>query len=204
MARHRFLIGAAALASVLTFFGEAWACVPGSYLPFVTLQPAFGPAGSPVTVQGLNFLQAPVEVRWNALDGVRLHATHGPNFSSTVTIPEERPGLYAVVVVSRRPDGSVADIAKAMFQVTTANGEGQPAAPASPDGASTTDATPEVASSDGSSSASSLADNPLVVLLAAVVLVTFGSLGGATLALRTQRAAVMRRDHIGAKGNEQT
>lgn len=193
VARRWFVISAAAVASALAFFSEASACVPGSYLPFVTLQPAFGPAGSPITVQGLHFLQAPVEVRWNALDGIRLEATHGPDFSSTVTIPEEQPGLYAVVVVSRRPDGSVADTEIAMFQVTAADGEGQRAVREARDAASTTDEPSGVGSSDDSSSKASLADNPLVVLLAAVVVVTFGSLGGAMLALRRERAAVTRR-----------
>lgn len=110
-------------ACVFVAGATAWACVPGASLPFLALQPrSSGPVGSQVAVQGLNFLPGPVEIRWNGIEGRQLATTAGPDFSSEVTIPPDAEGLYLVVALSRRPDGSIADIARTPFQVTTGAG----------------------------------------------------------------------------------
>lgn len=168
-----------AMATALASLSPAWSCVPGSPLPFVVLEPAsFGPAGSQITVQGLHFLEAPIEVRWKGLDGPRLQTATGPDFSSSVTVPEEPPGLYELVVLSRRSDGSIADATRATFQVTGAHNGGQ---------GSNVDGGGARAAGDASSTTSSVTDNLLLVLLSGVVLVVLGGLGGARLARRRKR-----------------
>lgn len=109
----------------------AWACVPGASLAGVTVQPrSSGPAGSTVTLEGFNFIPGAVEVRWNTLDGTTMGTATGPSFSSSVKIPPAGPGLYIVLVLSRQPDGSVADIVRTPFEVT---GEGSRLARPTPD-----------------------------------------------------------------------
>lgn len=91
-----------------------WACVPQ---PLVSLQPASsGPAGTQVTVEGINFGSGEVEIRWNGAQGERL-ASAGGHFSVPVTIPSVAPGLYVVTAVSRGAQGEVNQSAVAPFQV---------------------------------------------------------------------------------------
>lgn len=97
----------------------AWACVPGASLAGVTVEPrSSGPVGSTVTLEGFNFVPGAIEVRWNTLDGTTMGTATGPTFSSSVKIPAADPGLYIVLVISRQPDGSVADVVRTPFEVT--------------------------------------------------------------------------------------
>lgn len=118
-AAGRGAVGLFALCGALTSALAAWACVPGASLAHVLIQPrSSGATGSTVSVEGLNFLPGTVEIRWNGLDGPALATTTGPSFKSRIEVPAVSAGLYILLVISRRPDGSVADIVRAPFHVT--------------------------------------------------------------------------------------
>lgn len=65
----------------------------------------------------------------------------GPTFSVPVTIPSVPDGLYAVVVVERRPDGSIGSTGSTAFLVTGAH-------------------EPPAAGTSASTSSSTLAESP--------------------------------------------
>ncbi len=105
-----------------------WACVA---LPVVTVEPqGSGLPGTKVTVHGTDF-GGDIDIRWNKIDGPRLAtatADGGP-FSAEVTIPEAPAGLYSIVVVARRPDGSLTDTkGVTLFQVIGTGPVAEPAA----------------------------------------------------------------------------
>lgn len=104
-------------ALAVTAISPAWACMPQ---PLVTLQPrASGPAGSKLTVEATS-VTGTSEIRWNALDGPQLAAGVGPNLSQPITIPPAPDGLYTVLVLERRPDGSVGSTGRAAFLIGAA------------------------------------------------------------------------------------
>lgn len=104
-------------ALVLAATGAAWACVPQPRL--IVLPQASGPAGNPITLEGIGFDPAPsrAEVRWNTIGGTLLGTTGQPDFSLTVTIPDVPPDLYAILVLSRDANGAIGNTARASFQV---------------------------------------------------------------------------------------
>ncbi|MEX2289761.1 MAG: hypothetical protein WD794_05470 [Mycobacteriales bacterium] len=105
----------------------AWACVPQPTI--VAVQPrASGPAGGQVTVLGDNFDGAPVEIRWNGLQGALLGTGNGPSFSIPITVPDGEPGLYVLTALSRQPGGGVGGTARASFQIEAGDGAGGAAA----------------------------------------------------------------------------
>lgn len=109
---------AASAVGVLVLLGAAaaWACVPQPIISSV--QPrASGQAGGQVTVVGDNFDQAPVEIRWNGVQGPLLGTSNGPSFSIPVTIPDDVEGLYVLTALSRQPGGGVGGTARASFQL---------------------------------------------------------------------------------------
>jgi hypothetical protein len=116
---------------VLLGAAAAWACVPQPIISSV--QPrASGPAGGQVTVVGDNFDRAPVEIRWNGVQGPLLGTGNGPIFSIPVTIPDDVEGLYVLTALSRQPGGGVGGTARASFQVQGASGEAATAPAAQP------------------------------------------------------------------------
>lgn len=95
---------------------QASACVPQ---PYLMVEPrASGAPGTKLEVAGTNFEEGPPEIRWNAVDGVLLGKATTTEFKLTVTVPEDQEGLYALVAVSRSPQGHVTGVARASFAVT--------------------------------------------------------------------------------------
>lgn len=95
---------------------SAWACVP---YPYVFVEPrASAPPGTEVTVSGSGFGADSLEVRWRAIDGALLVKANGPTFSVPVTVPDEPPGLYTLLVVSRGRGGEVLGATSTVFDVT--------------------------------------------------------------------------------------
>lgn len=173
-------IGAAtaAVAVLLAGTASAWACVPQ---PGILVQPtSSGAAGTEVTIIGKAFGDAMAEIRWNALDGELLGALPGPDFTTSVTIPQAPPGLYTLIAIVRGADGSVADTARAPFEVVEAGASvGSAAGPANSPLTSPSPA-PERASSG-------LTTVTLVLALLAVVLASvafFRSLGQRSRSVR--------------------
>jgi hypothetical protein len=94
----------------------AYACAPIKTV--VTLEPsASTAAGRSVTVRGFGFEEAPVEIRWNDVQGPQLGAATGPSFDAAVTIPSDATGLNTIVVVSRSGNGSLLNATTAAVQV---------------------------------------------------------------------------------------
>jgi len=164
-------LGAALVVPALVGATFAFACVPQ---PLVTLEPrASGAAGSQVTVTA-SALGDDAEIRWNALDGPELGTGTGPRFSQTVTIPTVADGLYSVLVLERKPDGSVGSTARAAFLVTPGIG-GITSLP-------TRNATGTATPPRRASSRSGMTDAGWAVGLVAV-----GLLGGVAVASRRRR-----------------
>ncbi len=124
---HRALAAAASAALVITVAAtSARACVP---YPYVFVEPrASAPPGTQVTVSGSGFGADSLEVRWRAIDGALLVKANGPTFSVPVTVPDEPPGLYTLLVVSRGRGGEVLGATPTVFDVTGA-GAGNPPEP---------------------------------------------------------------------------
>jgi len=117
-------VGAAGIALVVVTLlaaTGAWACFP---LPVLSVQPrASGPAGTLVTVEGVDFGGGVAsEVRWNAIDGPLLGRGSSDRFSIPVTIPQAGDGVYAIVALVRKTDDSVGVKAVAPFQVSSSTG----------------------------------------------------------------------------------
>lgn len=113
-----------ALATVaLVAFGSAglaWACVP---YPIIVVGPqSSGPPGTDVKVSGVSFAPGQIEVRWNSIEGPVLGTARDPDFTLDAKIPEADAGLYAVVALTRDPDGGVSTLARASFLVTGPGG----------------------------------------------------------------------------------
>ncbi|MDQ3825084.1 MAG: hypothetical protein M3325_04810, partial [Actinomycetota bacterium] len=101
---HGVFASVAVIAVVLAARPPGWACVPQ---PLVSVLPrASAPPGGRVTVQALA-VTGVQEVRWNSVDGPKLADAVGPSFSTDVTVPDVPDGLYTIIVLERRPDGSV-------------------------------------------------------------------------------------------------
>lgn len=183
-ARPALLAAVAVTAAVLVAAAVgAWACVP---FPMLSVEPSASAApGTEVTVEGLDFGSAPVELRWNALDGPLLAKTQGPIFSTPVTVPESPAGIYTIVGLGRAPDGSVGAKTAASFQVTG------PAAP-SPDVPAT------VAADSGGDDSDDDGPSTAVVALGGLVLAVAGGFVGATVAGRRTRSLVERAQHDGS------
>lgn len=114
---QRALAAAASGALIITVAtASAWACVP---YPYVFVEPrASAPAGTEVTVSGSGFGADSLEVRWRAIDGALLVKAAGPTFSVPVIVPDEPPGLYTLLVVSRGRGGEVLGATPTVFDVT--------------------------------------------------------------------------------------
>lgn len=71
---------------------------------YLDLAPNSGPPGSTVAVTGEDFEAAPVEVHWGDEEGPVLVTAHGPDFTTTFTVPDVEPGQYEVTAVQRTPE----------------------------------------------------------------------------------------------------
>lgn len=108
--------GAAAL--VLGGASLAWACTAQAGITGSAVEgQSAGPAGSQTTISVSNFAPGPVEVRWNSADGSVLATGNGPDFKSTITIPQVAEGVYYVVAVGRERQASMP------FEVTSATAQ---------------------------------------------------------------------------------
>lgn len=110
---------AVGFAAAVALASLAYAC---SVQPSILgVGPPTAPAGTEVTVRGQNVAaQGPVEIRWNALNGVSLGVVNADargNFSTIVKVPPTAPGVYSVIAVSK--DTGVARMA---FEVTPTPG----------------------------------------------------------------------------------
>jgi len=112
----------------------AWACTPQAFI--TAISPGSGPAGTNIAVTGARFIPAQdgqVELRWDSENGILLaQATAsarredesgavtdpGGDFTAAISAPDVPAGTYAVVVVSRANDGSIAGIGRRAFTVT--------------------------------------------------------------------------------------
>lgn len=113
-------VAASMLAITLTGSRGAWACFP---FPVLSVQPrASGPAGAQVTVEGVDFGDGATEVRWNAIDGPLLGHGSAERFSASVTIPQAEAGVYSIVGLARKTDGSVGVKAVTPFEVSSGAG----------------------------------------------------------------------------------
>ncbi|MGH2773333.1 MAG: hypothetical protein ACRDIU_09390, partial [Actinomycetota bacterium] len=111
------LVALAILVAATAAMGPAWACVPVRSIVQVEPQSS-GPPGVTVKVSGVGFGDAPVEIRWNDLNGPKLADTNGPIFSADVKIPESKPGLYTLIALTRAKDAGVDNAGTAPFFVT--------------------------------------------------------------------------------------
>ncbi len=152
---------------------SSWACVTQ---PFLSLQPtSSGPAGTQVTVEGINFSSGEVEIRWNGIQGEHL-ASAGGHFSVPITIPSASPGLYVVTAISRGAAGEVNQSAAAPFEVVGPGGNSS-SPPAPP-----VQAQPRRVDRSGSSTS-------LIPLVLAGVVGLMGGGVGSALVTRRGRAA---------------
>lgn len=165
------------LAGVLTALAAAvvgpaaWACVPQ---PYLLVEPrSSGPPGTKVEVVGTNFEAGPPEIRWNGIDGTLLGKASSPQFSLTVAIPDDDEGLYALVAVSRGPQGQVTGVTRAAFAVTRTKSA-----------TTRTTSSPRARSTDRSSS------SPVPAMLLGATLTAAGGAGGAALTRRRLRRSV--------------
>lgn len=113
---------------------------------------------------GRGFGDSRAEIRWNSFDGDLLAAVPGPDFSTPVTIPRDPAGLYTLVVVMRAADGSVANTARAPFDIIESGPARPTAAPAGRPAAA------PLAARQGSTASSGRATAGLFVGLLAVAL----------------------------------
>lgn len=177
-ARSISALAAASFFAVLVA-AAAWACVPQPLL--VTVQPgSSGPAGSSVTVAAVGFDSGRAEIRWNALDGELLSTAEGPDFSSSVNIPQVPDGLYHLVVVGRAPGGEIGNTRTVAFAVTTA---GAPPTGVTPP----RQPQPAAAAASRSAEPASSSANSVLLLVTGGGLGALGCLAGFVLSRRRPR-----------------
>jgi hypothetical protein len=160
--RHGLVVVVVVLLTLAGAGARAVACVPQ---PYILVQPrASGPPGATVDVVGANFEMDEAELRWNALDGVLLAKASGRSFSTSVTIPDEPEGLYALLAISRGAQGEIFEVARTPFSVTSTGRDAK-----------------ETSTSPTESGSSS----PVLPMLAGAGLVVLAGAGGAAIARRT-------------------
>jgi hypothetical protein len=99
--RRRLQVVLAGMGAVV--FGAAafaWACTENAS---ISAFPKSGVAGSTTKVDGAGFTDAPVELRWDAVNGPLLAVTDGPKFLQPVEIPPAGPGVHKIVAVHINP-----------------------------------------------------------------------------------------------------
>lgn len=92
-----------------------WACTAQPRI--FSLGPQVGPVGLELTLEGQAVAGAPVEVRWNSLEGVKIGegvADPVGNFAVSARIPQAEPGIYFIVVKA-----GAAGVVRTSFEVTS-------------------------------------------------------------------------------------
>ncbi len=89
------------LAVMTAFAGLAWACTPAAHIRLST--GSVSTEGSTITVTGAQFVPGPVEIRLDS--GPRLAVAMGPDFTTTVTLPKAKRGLYFVRAIADQSEG---------------------------------------------------------------------------------------------------
>ncbi len=124
--RAKMVVGMVAMAVVGVVAGAAaFAC---TVLPAVNISQPYGAAGTAVSLTGSSWVaeKGPVDVRWNSLNGPVL-AEVTPDASGvigpvTIQVPaSSEPGYYALIG-TRAQNPNQSESARAVFQVTGANG----------------------------------------------------------------------------------
>ncbi len=105
------LVGLGAI--VLSAAALAWACTPQAA---ISAAPGSGPSGTRVTITGTSFTPGAVRIHWGSSTGPVIGAATGPEFTTTVTIPQSRADVYYIRAVG--PEGS----GSASFEVTVPAG----------------------------------------------------------------------------------
>jgi hypothetical protein len=97
---HRSAPGIALVGALLLLTANAvWACTAQPRI--FSLGPQVGPVGLEITLEGQAVPGAPVEVRWNSLQGVKIGegvADFSGNFAVPARIPQAEPGIYFILV----------------------------------------------------------------------------------------------------------
>ena len=115
--KSQSFIGAGVSGGVLValFAGLAWACTNQARI--ITVNSLTGPPAMVLSLTGNRVPpMAPVEVRWNALDGARIAsavADQAGNFTAQITVPDVAPGIYTIISSA----GEFA-VARTAFEVT--------------------------------------------------------------------------------------
>lgn len=140
-------VGAAFVTIGLGLASMAWAC---TVQPRVfSVAPSSALPGGTATVNGEGVQAgAPVEVRWNALDGAAIGkatADREGRFAVPVTVPNAPAGVHSIVLVAGNAEGPFAlsttglGVGRISFQVTSAGAAGAASSP--PSGAWTSPST---------------------------------------------------------------
>lgn len=102
--RRSVLMGVGAAAFALGSASVAWACSAQSGITGSAVRgQSSGAAGSQIQVSVTNFPADPVSIHWNSVDGEVLATGRGPDFSTSITIPQVAEGVYYVVASGGQP-----------------------------------------------------------------------------------------------------
>ena len=96
------LLGMLGSLGVMTAFaGLAWACTPQARIRLST--GSVSTEGSTITVTGTQFVPGPVEIRLDS--GPILAVATGPDFTTTITLPKAKRGVYFVRAIADQSEG---------------------------------------------------------------------------------------------------
>lgn len=159
-----------AMAALLVTAAMAWACTDQAVIGTPgagpnggsALKPDWGPPGTRVLIEGREFRQKQVEIRWNSASGKLLATAQGPSFSEEFEVPERPPGDYTVVALQRDHNGDVDALARAPFKVTQGSNSPDGGGPGSASGSGSGGpaASTEAGRTSGSASGGSGAQQP--------------------------------------------
>jgi hypothetical protein len=131
MRRLVALASVAALIPVFVAAGLAWACTPQA--EFTQFSPSSGGPGTVVAIAGRNFVaNQPITIHWGSASGPVIGTAQGPEFSTTVTVPQAPGDVYAIVAVTTGPNPSLTGQGRGAFTMVT---------PSTPSGQGSTSAT---------------------------------------------------------------
>lgn len=131
MRRLVALASVAALIPAVVVAGLAWACTPQA--EFTQFSPSSGGPGTVVTIAGRNFVaNQPITIHWGSASGPVIGTAQGPEFSTTVTVPQAPGDVYAIVAVTTGPNPSLTGQGRGAFTMVT---------PSAPSGQGSTSAT---------------------------------------------------------------
>lgn len=115
------VLGFCSGATALILGSVAWACTA---VPSCSSNPDSGPMGTRVSINCIGFeRQAPVEIRWNSVDGPvvgnAMASDRDGSFTVAISPPAGSPAeVHYITAVQRRPDGTVGNKASDVFELT--------------------------------------------------------------------------------------